>query len=376
MSAMFVENRPQGSGPNWKKIAYHAKSTFAVLLSIGVLVAAGWFGYRAVHGAYLDWKSTDDYLGPGGDEVVVTVPRGASVNQIGWMLVDDDIIKSKKAFDKAVRNLGDKAKFQAGQFALKKQMPAQEAVNILGDPSKRVVKKVTIPEGLRMTFQWPLVTKALPTIKEKDLQAAARNTKALGLPAWAKAPNLPDGFLFPETYEVDDTPTAAELMKQQVAQFNRVTTELNFEDRAKTLKLTPMQALIIASIAEKEIKGDELPMVTGVFMNRLAQGMPLQSDATVIYANNIKGRLTTTDKERALKSPYNTYSVKGLPAGPISNPGKAALSAALNPTKHDYLYFVVVDPSTGKTEYNTTLDGHNKSVAKFQAWCQAHEGEC
>ena len=225
-----------------------------------------------------------------------------------------------------------------------------------------------------MTEQWPLVTKAIPQVKLASLQALGKNPKSLGLPAWAG--NKAEGFLFPDTYQVDDNPTAAELMTAQVGQFKKVSAELNFEDRAKTLGLTPMQALTIASIAEKEALDDDMAMVTQVFYNRIAKKMPLQSDATVVYANNVKGRLTTTDKERALKSPYNTYLYPGIPPGPISNPGKVALNAALNPTKHDYLYFVVVDPSTGETEFNTTLDAHNKSVAKFQAWCQANTGKC
>ena len=165
-------------------------------------------------------------------------------------------------------------------------------------------------------------------------------------------------------------------MTAQVAQFKKVATELNFEDRAKTLGLTPMQALVIASIAEKEVKGEDLPMVTGVLMNRLKQKMPLQLDSTVIYANNISGRLTTTDAERALNSPYNTYKVVGLPPGPIANPGQAALNAALNPTTTDFLYFVVIDPSTGETAFAKTFQEHQANVAKFQAWCQANPGKC
>lgn len=372
MSGPFIEN----PGPNWQKIIYHGKSAFAVLLSIAVLVGMGVFAYQKVNGAYVSWKAEDDYLGAGGAEVIITVPKGASVSQIGYQLIDEDVVKSKKAWDKAVRKAGDKAKFEAGRFKLRKQMPAAEAVKVLADPANMIRVRVTFPEGLTMSEQWDRVPKAVPQIKVKDLQAASKQPAKLGLPAWATNPNKPEGFLFPETYEVDDTPTAQELLAQQVKQFTTVTTELNFEDRAKTLKLTPMQVLIIASIAEKEVKGKDLPAVTGVFMNRIKKGMPLQSDATVIYANGIKGRLTTTDKERQINSPYNTYKVKGLPPGPISNPGEAALNAALNPTKHDYLYFVVVDPSTGKTEFNKDLAGHEKSVKKFQAWCQAHKGQC
>lgn len=370
MSGLFVENQ----GPNWKKILYHAKSTFAVLLSIAILVTIAWVGYKTVRNAYLDYKSADDYLSVQGEPLVFTVPQGASVNEIGSLLVEEDIIKSQKAWKSAVAKLGADASFHAGRFNLNHQMPASDAAAILSDPTKVIRVMVTIPEGLRMTDQWPLITKAIPQIPQKDLEALGKDPKVLGLPSWAG--NKAEGFLYPETYEVDDTPTATELMTAQVAQFTKVTTELNFEDRAKTLGLTPMQVLTIASIAEKEALDDDMAMVTQVFYNRIAKKMPLQSDATVVYANNIKGRLTTTDEERALDSPYNTYKYPGIPPGPISNPGKLALNAALNPTQHDYLYFVVVDPSTGETEFNVTLAEHDKSVLKFQAWCQANPGKC
>ena len=113
-----------------------------------------------------------------------------------------------------------------------------------------------------------------------------------------------------------------------------------------------------------------------VVYNRLAKPMPLQMDSSIHYITQKRGTVTTTDKERALKSPYNTYHAEGLPPGPISNPGKEAMNAALNPKKHDFLYFVVTDPSTGKTEYAKTFDEHKKNVAKFLAWCDAHPGKC
>ncbi|MGA4507401.1 endolytic transglycosylase MltG [Propionibacteriaceae bacterium G1746] len=373
MSGLFVENQ----GPNWKKILYHGKSTFAVLLSIAVLVTIGWLGYSTVRNAYLDYKATDDYLEVSGEPVVYTVAKGASVNSIGSDLAEKEIIKSTKAWKSAVAGLGSEAQFQAGRFELRQHMPAEEAAKILSDPTKMIRTRVTIPEGYRMTDQWPIITKGVPAITAKQLQDAAKNKAALGLPAWATNPNSPEGFLYPETYEVDDTPTGAELMQAQVAQFTKVTTELNFDERAKTLGLTPLQALTLASIVEREASNPEdMAMVAGVFYNRLAKKMKFESDATVVYANNIKGRLTTTDKERANPSPYNTYVHVGLPPGPISNPGAEALNAVLNPTKHDYLYFVLVDPETGKTEYNTTWEGHEQSRQKFVAWCQAHPGKC
>jgi len=137
-----------------------------------------------------------------------------------------------------------------------------------------------------------------------------------------------------------------------------------------------MQALTIASIVEKEVKGDEMPLVAGVIMNRLDKKMPLQMDSTVMYIHNISGRWTTTDKERQSNSPYNTYKVKGLPPGPISNPGKAALLAAINPTQHEYLYFVLIDPKTGKTAFAKTNEEHEANRKKFQQWCQKNPGVC
>jgi len=116
--------------------------------------------------------------------------------------------------------------------------------------------------------------------------------------------------------------------------------------------------------------------VAQVFLNRLKIGMPLQSDATVIYANNADGTVYTTDEQRANKSKYNTYQHKGLPPGAISNPGRVALSAAVNPSKGKYLYFCTINPETGETKFATSLDGHNRNVALLRAWCKAHPGKC
>jgi len=127
----------------------------------------------------------------------------------------------------------------------------------------------------------------------------------------------------------------------------------------------------MASIIEKEagVNDADRAKIARVFYNRLEQGMQLQSDATVAYANNITGRVTTTDAERALKSPYNTYWVKGLPVGPITSPSKKSIDAALHPADGDWLYFAVVNLDTGETEFNSDKAGHDATVAKFQSWC-------
>ncbi|HWU31607.1 MAG TPA: endolytic transglycosylase MltG, partial [Marmoricola sp.] len=121
----------------------------------------------------------------------------------------------------------------------------------------------------------------------------------------------------------------------------------------------------------------DMNKVARVFYNRLAQGMLLQSDATVAFANNLSGTVWTTDAQRNNPSPYNTYVHKGLPPGPIDNPGLAAIQAALHPAAGPWLYFVPVNLKTGETVYSTTYADHQKAVAQLQAWCaQTHYNGC
>lgn len=138
-----------------------------------------------------------------------------------------------------------------------------------------------------------------------------------------------------------------------------------------------MQKVItIASIVEAEARlPQDRPKVAAVIENRLRIGMALQMDSTVAYGVG-KRALTTTDAERANDNPYNTYLHPGLPAGPINNPGAAAVQAALTPAPGDWLYFVTVNPTTGETRFAAGHAEHQKNVAAFQQWCQANPGKC
>lgn len=154
---------------------------------------------------------------------------------------------------------------------------------------------------------------------------------------------------------------------------------MNFIGQAQTIKRSPYDALIVASILEREAKKKpkDMQMIAGIIYNRLQQGMKLESDATVLYANHVEGKLTTNDEQRAKDSPYNTYLYNGLPPTPIDNPGATSMEAAVTPIKSDYLYWVVTDPDKGTTAYSKTLAEHEKkNVKKFQAWCQDHKGKC
>lgn len=371
MTGLFVDNNDK-----WDrhKLGYHAKGWFAVLLSLAVLVGGGWFVYSKASEAWYQFRTTDDYIGEGTDPLVVLVPKGSSLTQIGDVLIDAGVVKSLKAWREAAGEHPEASSIQAGRYRLKKQLPASTAMTMLLDPANVVRVRVTLQEGLRMTQQWALIQKATG-IPVAALAKLAADPRALGLPAWAG--NRPEGFMFPDTYEVDVDPTAAEIMRAQVTQFTKVSGELNLVGGAARIKYTPLQVLTVASIIEKETSDPQYqPLVASVIYNRLAAKQKLELDSTVIYANNITGKLTTSEEQRKLASPYNTYVNEGLPPGPISNPGRSAMVAALNPASTDYLFFVATNPKTGETKFSKTFAEHQVFVKEFQTWCQANPGVC
>ncbi|MDN6798345.1 MAG: endolytic transglycosylase MltG, partial [Propionibacterium sp.] len=204
---------------------------------------------------------------------------------------------------------------------------------------------------------------------------AASKDPSLPVPSYAQGSS--EGFLFPDTYTFEPDFTASQVLTRMVDRFNQVAADENLEKRAAAAGRSPHDVLVVASIIERETSDHKYaPLVAEVIYNRLAQGMRLQSDATVAYANNLEGKVTTTDEERGLNSPYNTYMVDGLPPTPISNPGKAAIDAALAPASGDYLYFVTVNLDTGETKFASDSAGHDQNVKEFQTWCQANSDHC
>lgn len=359
---------PETGKVDYKEIWYKVRAAFAVVLSLAILGGAGWFIYSKSHDAWMEFRTAEDYIGTGVDPVQVTVPKGATLRQISDLLFAANVVKTAKAFDREAEANADSKMIQVGKYNLRTQLPAKTALAMLLDPKNIVRNRVTLKDGVRLSQQVTALSKATG-IAEKDFNAKLKAWKKLGLPTWAK--NGAEGFIFPDTYELPDKPTAANVLMLATDQFNTVATDLNIEDGASALGYSPYQVLVMASIIEKEagVNDGDRAKIARVFYNRLQQGVLLQSDATVAYANNITGRVTTTDAERALKSPYNTYYVKGLPVGPITSPSKKSIDAALHPADGDWLYFAVINLDTGETEFNPDKAGHDASVAKWQAWC-------
>lgn len=363
---------PETGKVDLKEVGYKVRSGFAVLLSLAVFVGGGWFIYSKAQAAWMDFRTAEDYIGEGVAPVEVSIPAGSTTTQIASILVQADVVKTAKAFTREAAANPDSAKIQAGRYNLRTQLPAKVALAMLLDPKNQVHNRMTLREGLRLEQAVTTMSKA-SGLPAKDFTKALKDWKKLGLPNWAE--RGAEGFLFPDTYELADKPTTKTILKSITDRFNQIANGLDFETGAETLGYSPYEVLVMASIIEKEAgpREEDRAKIARVFYNRLEQGMQLQSDATVAYANNVTGRVSTTAAERKLKSPYNTYYVKGLPIGPIASPSKASMDAALHPADGDWLYFAVVNLDTGETEFNADKAGHDASVAKWRAWCAASD---
>jgi len=332
---------------------------FLFILITG-LSAGGWFAY------YVFTPS------PGTEERLVWIPKGAGVRQIKGILGREGIIRDDVRFLALVRLLLEIDKdhpprLRAGEFMVPQGLTPLQAVRFL-NTAKPVSYRVTVPEG-----------KTLPEIAAifaednwvepatfLQLYQDAALLKELGV----KADSL-EGYLFPETYtlvrgEVDERKLIKMMTQRFFAVWKEVTTatqEKQGQDGSGK-KYTQHQLLTLASIVEKETgSAGERDVIAGVFYNRLRKGMPLQSDPTTIYGiKNFNGNLTKADLQRW--TPYNTYVIPSLPAGPICNPGAAAIKAVLAPAKVPYLYFV--SRNDGSHQFSKTLKEHNRAVYKFQ----------
>ncbi len=363
------------------EVRHRLKGWAAVLVALAVLVGGGWFVGTRAWDAFMEFRTQEDYVGADGvADVSVEVPSGSSMAQIGNLLTEADVIKAADTFTKYARTRPDEAaKVQAGTYRMRTKISAQAAFDRLVDAKNIQRNMIQLREGQRLTEQLAAMA-AHTELPLADFEAIAGNPeelKALGMPEWSGG--NPEGFLFPDTYEIPMKPTAADVFKVAIGQFNKVSADLAFEEKASASPAgDAYKALTMASLLVREaVSQEDRLKVARVFYNRLEKGIPLQSDATVAYANNITGRVFTTKQERELDNPYNTYKYPGWIPGPITSPSRAAMDAAVNPAEGSWLYFVVVNLDTGETEFNDTLEGHNASNAKFQRWCREEApGRC
>jgi UPF0755 protein len=339
-----------------------------MLLALCLVTGGGVAAIFALKPLVSGLSTTNDYVGAGSGAVTVVVRNGDAGRTIGAALEKAGTVKSAKAFADVAAKDPRAATIQPGTYTLHVHMSAASALAMLLDPANRKVPRVTIREGLWVSE----VIKELSARTGRplaDYKVALEDPAMLGLPAQARGDS--EGYLFPATYEFGPSATAAEQLHAMVAK--------SLDELGK-LGVAPdkmQRVLTVASIVEAEASGaNDRPKVARVIENRLAKQMPLQLDSTVSFVAKRRGKLTTTDAERADKSPYNTYLVAGLPPGPIDSPGVSAMKAAVNPTPGPWFYFVAVNPDTGETNFAVDAAGHDANVKIFQKWCSAHKGKC
>ena len=358
-----------GASPTGRPPHRRRRGPLLILLLLVALAAAVLVAGLVLKPVVAGFLGGGDYAASDatGKKVPVTIAANANGRAIGDTLEKAGVVKSAGAFVDAAREDTRAQSIQPGDYLMAEHQPAKAALAYLADPKNRVVKRVTVPEGMRASEVYKVLSKA-SGIPVADYEKAAKNTAALNLPSSAKG-NV-EGYLFPSSYEFKAKSTAAEQLAAMVAKTKDVLAELGVsDDKAE-------RAIIIASIVESESRLDaDRGKVARVLENRLAVPMRLQLDSTVAYATG-KRVITTTDEERAQVNGYNTYTRDGLPVGPIGNPGEASIKAAVNPAQGPWLFFVTIDPATGETVFTENKADHDKAVLRFQAWCQAHKGQC
>ena len=321
--------------------------------------------------SYLDGRldGPEDYAGNGHGSVQVTVKPGQTATDIAATLVDRGVVKGVGAFTTAAAAHPEGDTIQPGVYSLRQEMSAESALAVLLNPESRVEVEVTIPEGL--TTDEIVASIARQTdIRAAELRAVLERPESLGLPTYAEGQE--DGYLFPASYTLGPGTTAREMLRLMVDRFEQAAADVELEAGAKRMGIDPHDVVTVASLVEAEAsRPPDFGKVARVIYNRVDAGIALQMDSTVHYIAGSKGEVYTTEEQRRIDSPYNTYLYPGLPPGAIGAPGEAALEAALHPTPGRWLYFVTVNPDTGKTVFARTLREHNANVAKLKSFCQS-----
>ena len=307
--------------------------------------------------ALLFWFSIQPASKEGSVEVVI--PKGASVRDVARILHRSGVIKSERMFELFVRVAGKQRKIKAGTYEFSFPISPAELLAKLTRGEQKLVK-ITIPEGLTIReIDELLAEKGL--IRRGELARLGYDpdvAKRYGIDAKSL-----EGFLFPDTYLVRRDVEPEELIEIMLKRFWEVF-DANLRAEAESRGMSVLEAVTLASMIEKETGVDsERPLISAVFHNRLKKGMKLQCDPTVIYGlESFDGNLTKEDLKNP--HPYNTYVHGGLPPGPICNPGRASLVAAVRPADVNYLYFV--SRGDGTHYFSSTYSEHWNAVLKYQ----------
>lgn len=289
------------------------------------------------------------------EPISVIIDKGSSVRRIASEFQENGIIKSPFLFEAYVRLRGLSASLPAGTFSLKRGSSFSKVTAVLLETRAAGVQ-VTIPEGYTLQKIWDTLHVAFPNLNEADFFTAVGKSSKLkkAIPILSHLSNTQDleGYLFPDTYLFAQDASAETIVRIMVETLARRLSETGIGKSGKNLH----EFLTLASIIEREVRRmEDMANVADIFFRRLKIGMALQADSTVNYAINGKNPALTSEEMRT-DTPYNTYLYRGLPPGPICNPGMNAINATANPTKNSWMYFLTT-PS-GDVKYARTFEEH------------------
>ncbi len=325
--------------------------------------------------SYFYIKSSLEPVDPGSKkEIIVDIPIGSSVSYIAQTLEDSGLVKNARVFKYYVK-FKNESEFMAGEYHMNPSMTFQEIIESLktGRIMQEPVFTMTIPEG-RQLDEIAAVIAEKTKQPEKEVFKSLNDEKfikslmekypsILTTEVWAKDIKYPlEGYLFPATYAFyKESPSLDEIVSTMLDKTQSVVEK--YRQDIEREDMTVHQFLTMSSLIEEEAteKADR-DKIASVFYNRIEEGMPLQTDPTVLYAQG-KHKARVTYKDLEVDSPYNTYKNKGLTPGPISNAGTMSMEAALHPADTKYLYFLA--SSDGTVYFSSTLEEHNSLKAKY-----------
>ncbi|WP_336635788.1 endolytic transglycosylase MltG [Lysinibacillus fusiformis] len=335
------------------------------VLVIGIV---GLFGYNYVKGALkpLDPDATK--------AIVVEVPIGSSLSSISTLLEKKGVIKDARVF-KYYAKFKNESQFQAGNYDLTQAMTFDELIESLktGKVYRKPVFTMTIPEGLTIEQIGKVIEKKTPYTQKEFMDLVTSD--AFVQQMMANYPELVtdavladnirydlEGYLYPATYSYyEEKPSLEAIVEEMIGAMNNVVK--NYSDVLVEKQMSVHQLLTFASLLEEEATAQtDRETIASVFYNRIDEGMPLQTDPTVLYAlGDHKDRVLYEDLE--VDNAYNTYKNKGLPPGPIAGAGKTSIEATLNPSQTDYFYFLA--DKEGVNHFSKTYDEHLQKVEKY-----------
>lgn len=371
-------------GPYWYNVLWRIIRPVLVLAG-SLLVVVGLISTA--------WdKVYEEYLAPADSantaSVTFNVESGQSLTRVANNLEAAGLIRNRTVFKYYCDFAGMGQKIQAGSYELNPAMTMTEIAEQLtmGDGNP-IVRNITLIPGWTIEdFAADLVERGVLADSAEFLELCRTGmafsdyyyiADVLATPKAPQRKYILEGYLAPDTYEVYVTATAEDIIRKLLSQTDRVY-PMEFQTRAEELGMTMDEIITLASLIQKEAKDSDFAKTSAVFHNRLKKGMKLQSDVTIHYVTGVR-KMSLTNSDLALNSPYNTYQVTGLPLGPICNPSEAAIQAALYPDEQyvaeNYLYFCAMSPESGELYFSKTLQEHERAVEQYAPLWREYDAE-